>query len=245
MTQRDKLPVPMPRPPHPSRERALHDLRNGDSIAAVSERYGVKAGTVRSWKRTLDQSAPPPANVLPLPQRKPAGGVKKGSRAGGDDGKVEKVRPPNKEQRMLSARSRAISPIDRPQIRDTLRRLAVMLNTHLFCRHCEPDSLLTRVDYKGNPIPNILGARDFHLYSKSYTTHLDRMGVELEAEGRLEEQESTERDADYYEGEEGRAELAADLTKIGPRLLAMVLAENPQTRAIVQAALDHSHRSTG
>jgi len=248
MTPRDKLLVPMPRPPHPAKAQALLDLNSGDTIAAVSARYGVKAGTVRSWKRALDKgTVTPPANVVALPTRKPADRVKKGGKTKDEARKARKLAEyrANIARAKAETRVAALGPVDRSSVRKVIRRLVRVQETGLWCPNCEPGMVLN-LDKDGQPPQfNRLEPKDFLSMTRALHLNLEKLGPLLEAEGRLEEPESTERDADYYEGAEGRAELATDLVRIGPRLLAMVLAENPQTRAIVQAALDHSHRSTG
>ena len=213
----------------------------------MSERYGVKPGTVRNWRRSMGDIPAPPANVLSLPAPKT---VRKPKGKPGESDEERKARKLSEYRAHHSrvraeARVAALGPVDRVSVRRIIRRLVKVQETGLWCPSCGPGVVLNPDSEDKAPQLNRLEPKDFLSMTRALHLNLEKLGPLLEVEGRLEEQESTERDADYYEGEQGREELAADLSKLGPRVLSMVLAENPEARAVVQAALEHSQRSTG
>lgn len=233
----------MSRPPHPSRAPALADLRNGDSVAVVAERYGVKEGTVRSWKRTLPEApARPAGKVIPLPGTER---IAKGGRTGDPRVKAEKLKAYHEatSRARKASRAAALSPIDRATVRHIIRRLVNTQASGLWCSTCPPDAL-SRIG-KDGPEANQLSPKDLLDMTRILHMNLDKLGPLLEVEGRLDETETEERGADYYETEEGRAQLAQELTALGPRLLSKVLASSPRLVEVFQAAIDHSQRITG
>ena len=238
------------RPPHPRKQEALEMLRGGATVRQVAEALGIKANTVKVWKKRAGitrgstgegykaktgrvqgkgtgEDLTTPSNVISIHEEK------RGKKRERDrEGETAAERLEDWKDRRTQKRLRAMPRIDRVKLLNIARRLIDMLDTGLMCPACDGDD--------AQP----LTAQEFSLYTRSYTQHLDRLSSSVNVEELLKE-EREERGAEFYETPEGHREISRELRRIGPRLLTDALKADPEALRILRLAVDRATGLTG
>jgi len=209
--------------PLTDKENALRDLKRGDGLKAVRERYGIKRNTLNAWvSRWRKAGTLPPigGQVVTLPAKP------KTSR--------EKIELRNRELVALksASRARATPPVDRLVLRRIARQLVRKLDTGLMCEKCDGED--------AQP----LKPGEFLSLTKAYVTHLDALARSLEVEGTLGDAEAGADELDL-DSPETVAALGRSLTQLGPRRLVAVLEADGQAARVVRAALAELDRAAG